>query len=76
MRVPTGWTGCYIEEDDYEFSYETRDASPDIVTDVVTSSSSDPMGRSQWMWLRLPDGTLYLAVLPPADITVQLSDAW
>lgn len=39
----------------------------DAVNEVLSQSPDDPDGRSQWVWVRLPNGDLILGVLPQGD---------
>ena len=39
-------------------------ASTEIVTKVLNANELSSDGRSQWMWLRLPNGDLILGVFP------------
>jgi len=42
-------------------------ASEDSVHTVLNASVNDEDGRSNWVWLRLPNGDLILGVFPQGD---------
>lgn len=41
---------------------------------VLAAPVGDPDGRSDWVWLRLPDGTLALATFPCGDTYLEISE--
>ncbi|MGE5510373.1 MAG: hypothetical protein ACM31O_03865 [Bacteroidota bacterium] len=42
-------------------------ASDSSVMEVLRADQDSEDGRSQWMWLRLSDGTLMLGIFPQGD---------
>lgn len=42
-------------------------ASRESVDLVLSRSEDDPNGRSNWLWVRLPNGDLILGVFPQGD---------
>jgi len=42
-------------------------ANPSVAARVINARVDDPDGRSQWMWVRLPNGDLILGVYPQGD---------
>ena len=44
-----------------------KNASPQAVKHVLAADESDPEGRSQWLWCRLPNGDVFLGVFPQGD---------
>ena len=57
----------YDDEDPERIIASVHPASMQIVSKVLTKVPSDPEGRSQWMWVRLPNGDLILGVYPQGD---------
>lgn len=43
-------------------------ASPEAVAKVLRADEKGCDGRSNWVWLRLADGTLALAIFPQGDL--------
>lgn len=60
MRIPDN---TYKLEWDENY-YTVKSAAASAVTEVLDSKISDPDGRSQWVWVRLPDGDLILGIFP------------
>ena len=50
-------------------------ADPADVAKVLATPQGDPDGHSDWVWIRLVDGTLALAVFPCGDTYMEISDA-
>ncbi len=44
-----------------------KPASPASVLTVLAASDTDEDGRSEWLWVRLPNGDLVLGVYPQGD---------
>lgn len=44
-----------------------KNASSAAVAHVLSKTESDPEGRSQWLWCRLPNGDVLLGVFPQGD---------
>ena len=44
-----------------------RTASADSVSTVLAQDAGDIDGRSEWVWIRLQDGSLILGVFPRGD---------
>lgn len=42
-------------------------ASQESVDSVLEASKDDPDGRSNWVWLRLPNDDLILGIFPQGD---------
>lgn len=49
-------------------------AKPEFVKKVLEAPTEGSDGRSEWMWIRLPDGTLILGVFPKGDTYMEVSD--
>jgi hypothetical protein len=67
-----------IGESDYKHGYWQEPAPKQAVEYVLkqrlaTKTYHD--GRSRWMWIRLPDGDLVLAIYPQGD-TYFKTDQW
>lgn len=61
---------AHIVFDDEDRSKEIariHPATKRVVKRVLDKSKHDPDGRSNWMWLRLPNGDLILGVYPQGD---------
>jgi hypothetical protein len=69
MKVPDK-TYKLTDEEQY---YTIKTASSESVSEVLSSSVRDPDGRSQWVWVRLPDGDLVLGIFPQGD-TYELTE--
>lgn len=50
-----------------EFVAFVQPADPAFVEKVLAADEESPDGRSQFMWVRLQDGTLILGVFPQGD---------
>ena len=57
----------YDDEDPERIIATVHTASYDAVLRVLNARDTDPDGRSQFMWLRLPNGDLMLGVFPQGD---------
>lgn len=61
----------FIEgEEHYKHGYWQQPApqeAVDVITNAPIESDTEHDGRSVWMWIRLPDGDLVLAVYPQGD---------
>jgi hypothetical protein len=55
------------EDDDGPLFITLKPASAESVATVLAASEGDPEGRSEWLWVRLPDGGLVLGVYPQSD---------
>ena len=44
-----------------------KPASPESVRTVLAADEDDEDGRSEWLWVRLPNGDLILGVYPQGD---------
>lgn len=49
-------------------------AKPDHVRSILRQGENTGDGRSNWVWLRLRDGTLMLGVFPQGDTYMEFSD--
>lgn len=47
---------------------EIAPAPKEIVDRVLSADENSEHGRSNWMWLRLPNGDLVLGVYPQGDL--------
>lgn len=59
-RVNDGW--CQGDDDASGFYVKTAD--PTIAAAVLAADENDEEGRSQFVWVRLPNGDLILGVFP------------
>lgn len=59
--------------DGTELAYTTK-ADPADVAHVLAQPTTGHDGRSDWVWLRLRDGTLALATFPQGDTYMTISD--
>lgn len=57
----------YDDDDPERVIATVHPASPESVALVAAASENDPDGRSQPMWIRLPNGDLILGVYPQGD---------
>lgn len=57
----------YDDDDPERVIATIHPASPASVAFVAATSENDPDGRSQFMWVRLPNGDLILGVYPQGD---------
>ncbi len=55
------------DEENGTFVASIRTASPDSVQMVLDASEDNDNGRSQWVWVRLANGDLCLAIFPQGD---------
>lgn len=64
----TALNAHYVYDDEPERVIATvHPASSDSVRRVMNAGVGDPDGRSQFMWVRLPNGDLILGVYPQGD---------
>lgn len=64
MKIATGYRD--FSSDDEESWVTLGDADPrDVMTVIAADDSED--GRSQWVWMRFPNGDLFLACCPQGD---------
>lgn len=47
--------------------FAIKNAKPKSVADVLRKRANDDEGRSQWVWVRLPNGDVMLGVFPQGD---------
>lgn len=76
-RVNTGYIdmGYHQEGDpDIDAPVWLGDAKPDDVLTVLTADDVDEHGRSQWLWVRFPNGDLMLATFPQGATYEAVSD--
>lgn len=66
MRVSEGHREQQDNDEAY-YGYQVQDAPDEAVDIVVNATLETNDGRSQWVWIRLPDGDLVLAVYPQGD---------
>lgn len=66
MRVSEGHREQQDNDEAY-YGYRVQDAPDEAVDIVVNATLETNDGRSQWVWIRLPDGDLVLAVYPQGD---------
>jgi hypothetical protein len=52
---------------DQQAQVHLQDAAPEAVTEVLAADPNDEDGRSQWVWMRFPNGDLVLATFPQGD---------
>lgn len=72
---------AHVTYDDYEDDEKRKvalawvhPASQESVDLVLSADENDPNGRSQWMWLRLPNGDLILGIFPQGDTYMGLDE--
>lgn len=51
------------------------DASPTEVSFVLAQSPTEDDGRSDWCWIRLPNGDLILGVFPQGETYLLIADS-
>jgi hypothetical protein len=66
MRVSEGHRE-QLDNDEGYYGYQVQDAPKEAVDIVINATLETNDGRSQWVWIRLPDGDLVLAVYPQGD---------
>jgi hypothetical protein len=49
-------------------------ATPEQVAEMLATPIGENEGRSEWVWVRLRDGTLMLAILPLGDTYMYHTD--
>lgn len=49
------------------FSGYVEDAHPNYVTKVIAADPESDDGRSQWLWITLPNGDKLIACYPQGD---------
>ncbi len=67
----------YLEAPDYEskdFYGHVHPASQASVDLVLAQSEEGMDGRSNWVWVRLPNGDLVLGVYPQGDTYFEVED--
>lgn len=52
-----------------------KPAAPEDVAHVLAQPTDSGEGRSEWVWLRLRDGTLALATFPEGDTFEEITQA-
>lgn len=71
MRVKTGVQdlGDRYEDDErwHSAMVAIHDANPEAVLQVLGAPEDDLDGRSQWLWIRFPNGDLVLGVFPQGE---------
>lgn len=66
-------TNDTITDDDGKHIATKKLATPEHVGRVITAEVSAD-GRSEWIWLRLADGTLMLGLFPCGDLYMEVSE--
>lgn len=56
-----------VHDDDTPAIWQLQPASAEAVADTLAQNENDPDGRSEWLWVRLPNGDLILGVYPQGD---------
>lgn len=64
----------YDDDDPSRVIASIHPASPDIVEKVLAADQTSDDGRSQWVWLRLPNGDLILGVYPQGDTYLECEE--
>lgn len=64
----------YDDEEPERVIATIHPASLSVVELVAARSIDDPDGRSQFMWVRLPNGDLILGVYPQGDTYLECED--
>ena len=72
MKIATGERHYDLRDEDGDVPTATVLVSDASEASVLTVLNADPdavlgFARSQWVWLRFPDGTLALATFPQDD---------
>lgn len=62
------------ERDEEWGSVHVKPASEAAVGIVLSADPGSEEGRSQWIWVRLPNGDLVLGVFPQSDTYMAASD--
>lgn len=55
---------------------EVTPAKPEDVAKVINAPTGGSDGRSEWVWIRLQNGDLALAVFPQGDTYEAVSESW
>lgn len=72
-RIETGFRDfSYYDSSDGDMTLTARnilvtEASEDAVDRVINADVDESDGRSQWVWIRFPNGDLFLAVAPQGE---------
>ena len=61
------WIKAESDEVPDAYGYWQEDAPQEAADYVLKQSTEGLDGRSTWVWIRLPDGDLVLAVYPQGD---------
>ena len=63
------------EQGQVAFLATSYPASPQEVEYVLSQATTDDDGRSDWRWIRLPNGDLILGVFPQGETYLLISDS-
>jgi hypothetical protein len=63
-EIQTGYRSFGNDEEDSWVGIEN--AKPEAVAEVLAADDSED-GKSQWVWMRFPNGDLFLACAPQGD---------
>jgi hypothetical protein len=63
---------CFDDEGKIPFLVATAPASQELVDHVLTAPTEGNDGRSEWLWIRLPNGDLILGVYPQGDTYMEV----
>jgi hypothetical protein len=64
----------YDDDDTSRVIATIHPASPHIVDRVLAADPTSEDGRSQWVWVRLPNGDLILGVFPQGDTYLECEE--
>lgn len=70
----TGDISTYVDDDTgNEIAWATA-ANPAHVADILSAPTDTNNGRSNWVWVRLSNGDLLLAVFPQGETYLKYAD--
>lgn len=75
LTLPFGDLAGVQQEDGSIHLATVTPAKNAAVTEVLQADVSSMDGRSQWVWVRLADGTLILGVFPQGDTYMNVAEA-
>jgi hypothetical protein len=68
MHIQEGTRSILPEDmDEGCVNFMVKSASQSSMAIVLAADPESPEGRSQWVWVRLPDGDLILGLYPQGD---------
>lgn len=64
----------FIELDDDERVMSFKPASAEGIRTVIWADENSDDGRSEWLWVRLPNGDLMLGLFPQGETYMLVED--